>query len=233
MTDTPNKSSFVVKPFSFADMHLAVGDRVLLETRTPVAGRHYGTLVGYAPGESVLVRTPLEGGLPVPYADGQALTARAFTGVGVFAFETAIQRICTSPFHYLHLVFPDRVRGARIRATERVRVTLPTEITLGTQRLPAVITDLGVGGVMLECARRLEPGTSLLVRVAFSLEPLQIQAAFDARARVQRVVERPHPGQALPLADYGLAFERLTLGQKVMLQNFVYHHLLQDHRLRV
>jgi hypothetical protein len=37
----------------------------------------------------------------------------------------------------------------------------------------------------------------------------------------------------VPLADYGVAFERLTLGQRVMLQNFVYHHLLHDNRLRV
>jgi hypothetical protein len=94
---------------------------------------------GYAPGESVLVGTPQEGGLPLPYGDGQTPTVRAFTGIGVFAFDAAIQRI----------------------------------------------------------------------------------------------VERPRPEQAVPLADYGVAFERLTLGQRVMLQNFVYHHLLHGNRLRV
>ena len=233
MNDNADKMGFVVKPCAFADMHLAVGDRILLESRGPVPGRHYTTLVGYAPGESVLVRTPVEGGLPVPYADGQSLSLRAFTGIGVFAFDTAIQRICTSPFHYLHLTFPASVRGARIRHTERVRVALPTEIQVGERRLPALITDLGVGGAMLECAAKLTVGTPLTVHLAFSLEALQIQAAFDARGRIKRIVERRHPEQAVPLADYGVAFERLTLGQRVMLQNFVYHHLLHDNRLRV
>lgn len=225
-------AGFAVRDYPFAEMHLQVGDRIALESRVRHGERHYATLLGYAPGESVLVRTPIAGGLPVAYADGEALTVHAFTGLGIFSFDTAIQRICTSPFHYLHLTFPECVRGARIRDSERVRVTLPTEITVGSMRLPAVVTDLGVGGALIECAADLQPGEALTLHLALTLESLGIDAAFDAPARVQRRVARPHPDEAVPLHDYGVAFGPLTTEQRLMLQNFVCHHWLQDPRLR-
>jgi len=224
---------FLVTEYQFDDMHLRVGDRFQLESHAHPVQRHYGTLVGYAPGQSVLVRTPFVNGLPVPYTEGQALTARAFTGVGLFAFDTAVQRVCVSPFHYLHLDFPSEVRGVQIRTTERVKVTMPTQVSTAGMQVPGVITDIGIGGAMLECDRQLRGGECLSVYVTFSLEQMQIKAGFEAEATVHRRLDSTQPDQATPLHCYGLEFENITLGQRVMLQNFVYHQLLQDHQLLI
>jgi len=233
MEAAPREPRFLVTQYQFDDMHLRVGDRFQLETPAHPDERHYGTLVGYAPGQSVLVRTPFVDNLPVPYTDGQTLTARAFTGMGVFAFDTAVQRVCVSPFHYLHLDFPSAVRGVQIRATERVKVTMPTQVTLAGEQLPGVIADIGIGGAMLECTRLLHAGEALKVYVSFALEAMQLKAGFEAEARVHRKLETAQRDQATPLHGYGLEFENLTLGQRVMLQNFVYHRLLQDHELLI
>jgi len=233
MNTTSQPPRFLVTQYQFDDMHLRVGDRFQLESRAHPVQRHYGTLVGFSAGQSVLVKTPFVDGLPVPYADGQALTARAFTGMGVFAFDTAVQRVCVSPFHYLHLDFPATVRGVQIRATERVKVTMPTQVTVAGTQAPGMISDIGIGGAMLECGRQLHAGDSLSVYVSFALEQMQLKAGFEAEARVHHPLESTQRDQALPLHCYGLEFENLTLGQRVMLQNFVYHQLLQDHQLLI
>lgn len=234
MDVSPREPRFLVTQYQFDDMHLRVGDRFQLESPARPAERHYGTLVGYSPGQSVLVKTPFVDGLPLPYADGQPLTARAFTGKGIFAFDTAVQRVCVSPFHYMHLAFPAAVRGTQIRATERVKITLPTRIQLpgGTEE-PAMLTDIGIGGAMLECGRRLHAGNRLTVLLRFALEEMNLTAGFTAEALVHREAEAPQPDQAVPLRCYGLEFRNLSVGQRVMLQNFVYHHLLAGHQLLI
>lgn len=225
---------FLVSQYQFDDMHLRVGDRFQLESPARPAERQYGTLVGFSPGQSVLVKTPFVEGLPVPYTDGQQLTARAFTGKGVFAFDAMVQRVCVAPFHYMHLDFPSEVRGVQIRATERVKVTMPTRLQLpgGTEE-PAMLSDIGIGGAMLETGHRLHAGNRLTVLLRFALEEMHLTASFSAEALVHREVEAPRPDQAAPLHCYGLEFKNLTVGQMVMLQNFVYHHLLADHQVLI
>lgn len=233
MEASQREPRFLVTQYQFDDMHLRVGDRFQLEAHAHPAQRHYGSLVGFSAGQSVLVKTPFVDGLPVPYTDGQALTARAFTGRGIFAFDSSVQRVCVSPFHYLHLDFPTEVRGVQIRGTERVKVTMPTQVSIAGMQVPGVITDIGIGGAMLECDRPLPDGKGLGVFVTFSLEQMQVKAGFEAEATVHRRFESTQPDQATPLHSYGLEFENLTLGQRVMLQNFVYHQLLQDHQLLI
>jgi c-di-GMP-binding flagellar brake protein YcgR len=225
---------FLVSQYRFDDMHLRVGDRFQLESPAHPAERHYGTLVGFSSGQSVLVKTPFVEGLPVPYTDGQPLTARAFTGKGIFAFDATVQRVCVAPFHYMHLDFPTVVRGVQIRATERVKITLPTRIQLpgGTEE-PAMLTDIGIGGAMLECGHRLHAGNRLTVLLRFALEEMNLTAGFTAEALVHREVEASPADRATPAHCYGLEFKNLTLGQRVMLQNFVYHHLLEGHPLLI
>jgi c-di-GMP-binding flagellar brake protein YcgR len=233
MNTTSSEPRFQVAPCHFDDLHLRIGDRLQLETPGQPPQRHYATLLGFAPAQSVLVRTPFVDGFPITYTDGQALTARAFTGMGVFAFETAVQRVCISPFHYLHLEFPTAVRGVQIRSTERVRVNMPTQITLDGAPEPGTIADIGIGGARLEINRSLRAGLRLRVQLAFPLEQMQIKAAFEADAVVHRQLESDQRDRPTPLCAYGLEFEDLTLGQRVMLQNFVYQRLLLDHQVLI
>ena len=234
MDDPASKTRFLVSRYQFDDMHLRVGDRFQLENRDQPKQRHYATLVGFAPGQSVLVRTPFVENLPVPYTDGQELTARAFTGMGIFAFETSVQRVCVSPFHYLHLAFPAEVRGTQIRATERVQVTMPTQVSIGDQApRPGLVTDVGIGGALLELDQILHPGERISVHVTFALEQMQLKAAFEAEATVHTHTGGGRSEEAIQLHHYGLEFQGLTLGQKVMLQNFVYQQLLADHQLLI
>jgi hypothetical protein len=232
--DNPERDPYIlVTQFNFDDMHLRVGDRFQLESLADPGQFHYGALLGFLEEQSVLVKTPFVDGLPMPYTDGQALAARAFTGMGIFSFDTAVQRVCVAPFHYLHLDFPATVRGAQIRAAERVKVTMPSQVTIDGVQLPGIITDVGIGGALLECSRQFQLGDPLCVYVFFGLEQMHLKAGFEAQARVSHLLESAQSEAGIPLHRYGIEFENVTLGQRVMLQNFVYHQLLQDHRLLI
>ena len=83
--DNPQRDPYIlVTQFNFDDMHLPVGDRFQLESLADLGQFHYGALLGFSEGQSVLVNTPFVDGPPMPYTDGQALTARAFAGWGFF-----------------------------------------------------------------------------------------------------------------------------------------------------
>lgn len=223
---------FLIEHYRFEDMHAQVGDRVQLGIPPASGERHYGILLGYLAGQSVLIKTPLVHGMPLPVADDARVTVRAFTGRGVFAFDSAVQRICVSPFHYLHLEFPAAVRGAQIRASERVRAHMPTEVTVQDGRsFPGLILDLGIGGALLECGERWPVGTPLQVFLRFELEPTNVSAGFKVATRIHSAAVAGERAAAAPLFRYGIAFESLTLGQTVMLQNFVYHRLLEDRQI--
>ena len=214
--------------YQFEDIHARIGERFQLEAHELPLERHYGVLVGYAPWQSLLVKTPYVAGLPVPYRDGQALTVRAFTGLGVFAFDSAVQRVCVSPFHYLHLGYPIEVRGTQIRASERVKVNMPTQVSREGDLTPGVISDIGIGGAMLECGLVLNIGDVLQVQVTFALEQMQVKAGFEVLATVHRALPAATDAQPGMMHCYGLEFSNLSIGQRIMLQNFVYHCLLED-----
>lgn len=222
---------FLVSAYQFDDMHLRVGDRFQLETNGPGGARHYGTLIGYVADQSVVVKTPLVDGLPVTYTDGQAMTVRAFTGKGIFAFDTTIDRVCVAPFHYLHLAFPQTVRGVQIRTNERIKVYMPTQIMFDEYAtVSGIITDLGIGGAAIEVGRTLPLHEKLTLFLRFALEDMHLTAGFDAPAVVHKALES-RSAEGATMHRYGVAFENITLGQTVMLQNFVYHQLLADHQL--
>ena len=219
---------FLLTQYHFEDMHPRIGEHFQLEAHELPLQRHYGALLGYAVGQSVLVKTPFVAGLPMSYRDDQELTVRAFTGMGIFAFDSSVQRVCISPFHYLHLAYPDEVRGTQIRAAERVKVCMPTQVHRGDAVLPGLIRDIGVGGAMLECALDLQVGDTLRVYVSIALGQMQVKAGFEAQATVHRLLPGAREVLAPARQSYGLEFSELSLGQRILLQNYVYRGLLED-----
>ena len=105
---------------------------------------------------------------------------------------------------------------------------MPTQVTTDGAQVPGIITD--IGGAQLECERPFQAGDHLSVQVFFDLEQVHLKSSFEAEARVSHPLESAQPDPGSVLQRYGLEFAEITLGLRIMLQNFVYHQLLQDHR---
>src|SRR4029079_10643969 len=104
--------------------------RLQLELVTGNARSHYyTTLIGYVPGHSVLIRTPLVQNLPVPVPEGAVVLVRHFSGRHAFTLESRVERVCRSPYPYIHLAYPAQVQQTLIRGALRVSVALPGTVS--------------------------------------------------------------------------------------------------------
>lgn len=222
------------QPLSFEAMHLQVGSRIQFIThRTIKPVRHFSSVVGYVRDEYLIVRTPLENGVPIGLAEGDKLTIRVFSGVSVCSFSTSVLRVFGRPLHYVHLSFPDVIEGTSLRAAMRVKVALPAQLTCRDQpQVPVQIVNLSVSGALIESPGMLTPGDDG-VALAFALPaPPERQAMrIEARARVQNVsMGKPvsaNSGQD-EVYTYGLQFVDLESIHHALLQNLIYEALISD-----
>ncbi len=79
-------------------------------------------LIGYMPGESLLVSQPLNNMTAVKLVAGMAYQARIASGDSTYAFETEIVRVCDQPYQYMHLRFPKGIQGVILRRAQRTQI---------------------------------------------------------------------------------------------------------------
>ena len=233
----PQAARFPLTDFSFDDMRLQIGERVQIEL-LPAHDhqRHFTILIGYLKGESLLVKTPIAGGLPLPVPDGAMVEVRAFSGSTVFTFQCEVVRVCVSPFAYLHLSFPALIRGAVIRKGERVRVTIPARVAAAKQGpqadwRPAIIVNIGTGGALIESRHELGvPNEVIRATFSFHIEPDNYEASVSVQAVIQKVTQAAEPGAAgRGVIYYGVQFRDMQPGQTIVLQNLVDQRLIDNH----
>jgi hypothetical protein len=223
-------TSQAVSRCEFGEMNLQVGDRLEFQlTPTALHPRLITHLIGYEPGQSVLMRTPFQNNLPVNVHEGAEVVIRAFSGTKAFAFLSQVQRMCIAPFLYLHLAYPNEIQYLEIRKNERLPLRLLAETRVkGTWR-PAMLLDLGMGGSMVESAHHLgQPGDVVELRISFPVEPMLGEVQITAAAAIQHV-EPHHGADGLPTYHHGVEFRDLSKGDSVMLQNFLFRLLLDAH----
>lgn len=211
-------------------LQLHIGDRLQLELNADGAHNQYFTLlIGYVPGHSVLVRTPLVQNLPVPVREGEAALVRTFSGRHASTFETTVLRASRSPFPYLHLSYPQTVKQALIRGALRVRVSLPgTAARPGDEPGAALISDLSVSGALLESEQPLgEAGEKVDLAFKFVVQPNNYEVKLAVSAEVQSVKSRQGEGTASVFVT-GVRFMRLHTTETLLLQSYIQQVLLQD-----
>jgi c-di-GMP-binding flagellar brake protein YcgR len=220
---------------SLEEMQLHVGERLQMELKGAGDPQHfYTTLIGYVPGHSVLMRTPLAQGVPVPVREGEQVTVRAFSGRHAYTFESRVDRVCRVPYAYLHLAYPARVQRTVIRGALRVRVDLPGTATIDSRKadpLPVAVTvaDLSVSGALLEAARGLgQVGEKLELGFKFVVEPNNYEVKFVTHAEIQSVRTAKRERGAGEIWTHGVRFGRLHATETLLLQSYIQQILLAD-----
>lgn len=90
------------KGFSFADMHLAVGDRLQIECPAGTGlGRAFVRVIGYVDHLSILVTAPVAGNRRIDLVENDLVVVRVFSRENAFAFRASVLRACRLPFHYV------------------------------------------------------------------------------------------------------------------------------------
>jgi c-di-GMP-binding flagellar brake protein YcgR len=219
--------------FEFEAMNLQVGGRLQFITHRGIKpAQHFSTLIGYVKDEYMIVKIPMENGVPIALAEGEKLTIRVFSGVTVCSFSCTAERIFPRPLLYVHVSFPDTIQGTSLRAAMRVKVDIPAQVT-GTRPHAAAVNcflvNLSVTGALIESPRKLPPDDEM-VTLQFTLSSQQgnHQVVVNTRATIKNVnVVKPTPDK-FEVFTYGVQFVDLDPGHYTLLQNMTYEALIAD-----
>jgi c-di-GMP-binding flagellar brake protein YcgR len=224
-----------VSTCSFEATQLDIGERLQLELVTGNARSHYyTTLIGYVPGHSVLIRTPLVQNLPVPVPEGAVVLVRAFSGRHAFTLESRVERVCRSPYPYIHLAYPAQVQQTLIRGALRVSVALPGTVSgpndeADDQPLPVVITDLSVSGAQLETQTGLgETGEKFALVFKFAVQPNNYEVKLATSAQIQNVRKVRKGNSPEEVFSHGVRFGKLHATEGLLLQSYIQQVFLAD-----
>ncbi len=224
-----------VSTCSFEATQLHVGERLQLELVADSSRNHYyTTLIGFVPGHSVLIRTPLVQNLPIPVPEGSTVVVRAFSGRHAFTLESRVDRVCRSPYPYIHLAYPAQVQQTLIRGALRVRVALPGTTSNSPGQVDAppravTLSDLSVSGAQLETELSLgESGERFTLTFKFVVQPNNYEVKLTTPAQIQSVRKIRKGNTAEELFSLGVRFNKLHATEGLLLQSYIQQVLLSD-----
>lgn len=220
--------------FTFEDTMLRAGDRIQLEPPPTVSqDRYVVQLIGYLERRSLLVTTPVENGSPLPFEENDLVVARIFTGQKAFGFHSVVLRVCKSPYHYLHLSYPDSVQGAIIRKSPRVRTNIITSIAKSetgdsNESKSGAIVDLSVDGACVRTRQRLW-AKGETIQLLFRLNLHNVDAYLVLGAVVlSTLAHQDKDGSSEDLFNNGIQFQKLSANDRVILQSYIYQQMIEQ-----
>jgi hypothetical protein len=91
-------------------------------------------LIGVHEGHSIVVAAP-EDVSSLPIKEGAMYRFRSFSGESIYEFIAALVKICSEPFEYFHIGWPQQqhVEKRELRAAPRVKTELPCMVYPGAQ----------------------------------------------------------------------------------------------------
>lgn len=219
--------------FSFADMHLRVGERIQVQPPANVSSERYVVkLIGYVDKVSVLVTAPYENGLRVPLRENDTLVARIFSAQKAFGFSTSVERVCKIPYDYLHLAFPEHVQGSVVRKSPRVRTKIIASISSAAasdnDRCSGLIVNLSADGALIRSRQSLAVNGGAL-GLAFRVNLHNVDAYLTLNAVVRSAFGDDGKGDdGAPMFNHGVQFLDLAPNDSVILQSLIYQQMIEQ-----
>ena len=211
---------------TFKDINLQVGARLQMALRHGSQQLVYYTeLIGYADGEYLIVKTPVENGLTVQMQVEELVVLRIFSGMNVFTFNCNVKTIFRSPHFYIHLSFPTDIKAKALRSAIRAKVDLPVQIN-GISRA-GVITDISVTGAGIIADSALGVcDEKISISFMFPIQPTNQSAQIETGATICSIQQLPDKKKiALPKFSHGVLFDEIDPTSQSMLLNLVYESM--------
>jgi hypothetical protein len=187
-------------------------------------------LIGYIKDRSILITTPEMAGQHIDMVEDEPVEVRMLTGGNIYVFQTAIQRLCVSPIHYLHLEYPARVRIQALRRSPWARVDLAASVVgaRGTEEL-AHIVNLSPDGAQLQVPVAMgAAGDVLRLTFRVGIDDMKATLALDATIRhVRRVRLATDEGRTV--WEHGIAFGQVPAENALWLRCLVYQRIAEGH----
>lgn len=217
-------------------LNLPVGTTLQIQATVPDGAPRYKVkVVGYVPGLSLIVNTPVVDRKVQIIRPGQRFTVRLLRGSSVVAFVSQVQAAPVKPFPHLHLEFPDVIEQVNIRNSARVNANLAAKVR-NTEKTDvpehyddATIVDLSESGVRLASTKIVgEKGDS--IQINFRVEVLKKVEALSLVGDIMNVTERTsgEGDNAKTVYFYGVRFSTVSRYQQVLMYAWVMNNLVEN-----
>lgn len=200
-----------------------IGDVVQLQ---PLAGnedeRLTARLVGFVPGKSVIVTTPVKDKRLVALKEGQTFVIRLFSGSSVYAFSSHVIRQANIHCSYLHFTYPNTVRGQILRHGVRANVGVIASITNQAGFSNAArIQDLSIGGARLVGKAVLgDKNSEVMIKFRVKFDQ------YDEYLHIKGIIRSVNISEDESEVSHGVQFLDMPAEYKFVLTAFVYQFLL-------
>ncbi len=223
---TPASESGAPAPASAPlDLQLAVGTVLNLQNLSDKSGaRLQVRVLGYLEGQSIIATLPGAFLLPTDLRLGDEVTARYLMGRSVCGFRSHVMRVCTSPYPYFHLHYPDDVQRMDVRQAERAQVSLCAQAQGSDGATAVELRDLSAGGALVLATRDLgKVGEAL--KLSFELTFGDLTRQISTSATIRSAAPLPRQEDNEPVFRYGVQFHDLDETARIFVRGFVFEQI--------
>lgn len=207
---------------------LSTGDALQLQDVTAGKQQYYVRLIGYVNKKSVLVTHPTINDKLCFIKEGHGFQLRGFSGTQAFEFNTDVVGVCLSPYPYLHLAFPARVKTTTRRAAVRVKFKSVCSVELlgSGAKVAATIEDMSISGALIH-AREAFGEVGDEVAVSLRLPSEDETRIFTVHAVVRNVNRETDSSSGDEILMHGMQFSSAMTMDLTVLQNVIYKRMLE------
>lgn len=207
-------------------LNLVVGSTLQIELPQAGAPAMPVTLIGYAPGRSIMVmpQSAAAPATPPRLRAGDPCVARFESGDNLYAFDTQVLCLAEQPFVHIHLAYPQGVQGATVRRSQRVPVNdvvMMLVMEEAGRKMSVALADISLSGARLVAGSRLGE-----IGERFSIEIPHIGKSGSERVVlpccVRYVREEPSASAGgKRVHHHGVEFTELSRSAQVFIERYI------------
>ena len=213
------------------ELALEIGDNLQLQFSGDDETRYSARVIGYLPGQSLIVSTPKVDGRAIPVSEGKKAVVRLMSGNKIVGFSVNVIMVSVRPYAHLHLSFPQDVQAVTVRkalrvtlnmaATVRPCLTDSAEIDSALESRAVTIQDMSTSGALLIADKPLtEEGQHISITLKLDVADVTEGISLPAIVRNIRTERGEKAGQRY--FHHGVELRVVDRAQSILVHAFVY-----------
>lgn len=216
------------------ELALEVGDHLQIQFTGDDETRYSSRVIGYLPGQSLVVTTPKVDGHVMPVSEGKEAIVRLMSGNTIVGFTVKVIMVSVRPYPHLHLSFPQDVQAVTVRKALRVTLNMTAsvracltdsaEVDLAQEPQAVTIQDMSTSGALLIADKRLvEEGQHIAIALRLDVADSTEDILLPAIVRNIRTERGKKVGQRY--FHHGVELRVADRAQSVLVHAFVYQRI--------
>lgn len=207
------------------DIQLLPDTLLLLKVSPNSEERPMSRVIGYQTNQSILVTNPSLGKRQFLLSRNQEVVVSFFAKTSGYKFTSRVIHICTRPFPYLHLAYPDSIESGEIRKTQRLETQLPSRLVFrddnGTTMVEGQISDISTSGIGFITPQDLEVSDQVItVRSTLPIADFSRALSIKGVIRSKNILDDENESFV-----YGIEFPDLLEEDYMLISSYIFSEI--------